>query len=198
MITLTDEHIHDIMDSDFGATSVPVIAEDFSMMERLGREALPSFTKARSERLVSNYSFLCLDPGSESVWTRFSVRLADELNRELSRLIKLPEPIIFDDLYLTHYEESEEGVGPHRDTNCKNLVVVLVLFGNPSFNIHHDRHPRQPTNIPTKVGELMILRAKQFPTIGFDAGTPLHNVGEIQSGGMLQFGMRQYITKPIK
>ncbi len=192
LFELDRTQVHRLMDPSCGAFSTP-LTYDIREMAAIATKAQPSFKQAASERLVSNYSYRCIDPVTESIWTGFAGTIASELNRELRSFIDIPERIEFDDLYFTNYHESPMGVGPHRDVNCKNLVVVLILQGNPAFFVCKDKDLSGSLAIPSAVGELMIMRARSF----LDLEGPLHYVGAIKPG-MLQFGMRQYINKPQK
>jgi len=191
-ISMERKHIDDLLNPSLGATAMAIDTNLVDDLQSLARESVSGMTKAQAPTLVSNYSYFCLDPKKQSLWTEFSAQIASQLNHEIGSYIDLPERIIFDDLYLTKYEESEMGVGPHRDVNCKNFVVVLVLEGNPSFFICKDKDLSGSVIFPAQAGDLMIMRAKTF----LDLPAPLHYVGQIHGGPMLQFGMRQYISKP--
>lgn len=191
LLTINPQHIKALLDPALGAVSIPVTSEHLPEMMRQGLASTVLLKKPESEKLVSNYRFRCIDPATDSMWRTFANEVATILNSELAPYLELPEKIEFDDLYLTYYLKSEMGVGPHRDINCKNLVVVLVLWGNPAFYVCKDKEMSESVSIPSKVGELMIMRAPNF----LDLQGPCHYVGAMHEG-MLQFGMRQYIPKP--
>jgi len=191
LVHIEKSHANCLLDPSCGAFSVDIRCEDFYEMVRLGIEQVPSLTKAHSETLVSNYSYGCIDPNIMSIWKGFANQLASELNYEMNTHFDMGSMLEFDDLYFTHYPVSPMGVGPHRDTNCKNLVIVLVLTGTSNFCICKEKDLSGTSVIPCRAGQLMIMRAREF--VGLEA--PLHYVGAIQEP-MLQFGMRQYITKP--
>ncbi|MCF7865330.1 MAG: hypothetical protein K9M11_02385 [Candidatus Pacebacteria bacterium] len=196
---LTKENIRDLLDPKLGAITVPINADCFVEIQKAFTKFNQQFTKAASnppKTLVSNYSFACLDiTRQDSVakcFIDFAKQLASELNDEINRHFNLSEQIEFDDLYFTRYDVSEMGVGPHRDVNCKNFVVVLVLEGSAPFYVCEDKEIAGKKSVSAKLGQIMIMRARNF----LDLPAPLHYVGAIKSSPMLQFGMRQYINKP--
>ncbi len=198
IINLKQKHINDLLDPKLGATVVTIDSAFLREIQKAIEGLTQQFTQAKSDTLTSNYSYVCLGAlpmnGGLRYLVEFSKKLADELTSEISRYIDLPEQIEFDDLYLTKYQISEMGVGPHRDVNCKNFVMVLVLEGTPAFYVCEEKNMKGSVLVPAQVGDLMIMRAKKF----LDLPAPLHYVGAVKKTSVLQLGMRQYISRPKK
>lgn len=184
---------------EFGATILHT-SFDLEPLIRHAKTLLPRFKRPTTSKLTSNYQFFCLSEVSHAewvgLWGKIAGQIADHINQ--SGLIEsCRKKIDFDDLYLTQYDESPIGVGPHMDTNCRLVVATLVLEGNPAFYICKDKKMNGSQLIEAKVGDIFLLRADDFPGVGISTlDRPIHYVGEIKGGPMLQFGMRQYFTPP--
>lgn len=189
--TLTQQQVDQLLDKDRGGTTVHIEHNTWHKDMLSQAEALlHRFKTPASGNLISNYTYHCIDPSEKSIWTEVAHMIATKLNSELSQVLDLTDNIQFDDLYLTHYQKSDMGVSPHRDTKCKNIVASLILSGEPSFFICKSKEMNGSIKIPTTSGELMLMRGDQFQ----DLPRPFHYVGK--TSGMLQFGMRQYINPP--
>ena len=196
-LSLNKLHVQQLLEPTRGATVIKascIKTAFINMHSNLAKEAQGLHSKFKTppqSNLISHYQFLCLNPKEAgSSFVEFAMDLEDSLQRELSSFFEIEDPIRFDDLYLTAYSASEMGVGPHRDTNCKNLVATLVLTGDPAFYICKDKEQSGSIAIHAQAGDLLLMRAEGFQGLS----RPYHYVG--QTNGFLQLGFRQYKNPP--
>ncbi|MEN9604888.1 MAG: hypothetical protein RJB39_573 [Candidatus Parcubacteria bacterium] len=189
MLDITKQNIDELLDPTCGATVIG--GGEFQHTSLLPfADALRSrFKVPPPGNLVSNYSFTCLSDRPQRIWEDFSTAFAQDLNNRLLPQLPFAEQLTFDDLYLTYYPPSVMGVGCHRDTNCKGLVLAYVLEGTLPFFICKDKDMNQPQQIIVQPGQILAMRAAQ---IG-DLPRPYHFVGEVKDP-VLQLGLRQYIN----
>lgn len=193
VISITPLNLAELLHPSIGAT---VVSAKYPIDQMVGKmtELLPSMKTPQQSSLISNYTFQCL-PLTASIWTEFADDLAFDLNAQVRRALRIESPIQFDDLYLTHYKEPEEGnalgVGPHRDTNCKGIVAAFILKGVLPSAICKEKDMCDPVLQEVSAGELLLMRAAHC----WNLEKPLHFVGEIGRRSVIQFGMRQYIEK---
>lgn len=191
MITITTTHISELLDPNNGATVIRLNQTELKSqrLREQARTLFEGFTTPPESSLVSNYSFICLADSPDHIWNQFGEILANELNTKLVPHLPISEPVEFDDLYLTHYPSSNMGVGCHRDTNCKGLVLSYVLEGVLPFSVCADKQMNHPRTMKVFQGEILIIRADKVGELL----RPFHFVGKINTP-ILQLGLRQYIN----
>jgi hypothetical protein len=76
------------------------------------------------------------------------------------------------------YPEGSSGVQPHRDSeHSVNWVVIYIISGENSFFAAKDAECKQVTEIPTKPGDVVVMRG---PRCADDSLTrPVHYVGKV-------------------
>lgn len=189
MLDITQQNTNELLDPVRGATVIGGGEFQHTSLLPFAQSLFARFKVPSPGNLVSNYSYTCLSDRPHEIWENFARAFAQDLNNRLLPHLPFAEQLAFDDLYLTFYPPSDMGVGCHRDTNCKGLVLAYVLEGTLPFVICKDKEMNDPQLITVKPGQLLAMRAAQ---VG-DLPRPYHFVGQTRQS-VLQLGLRQYIT----
>ena len=187
MLDITQTNIDQLLDLTRGATVINEGELQHTSLLAFAQPLLAGFKVPPDGSLISNYSFTCLSDRPHQCWEDFATILARELNDKITPYLPI-EPINFDDLYLTFYPPSQMGVGCHRDTNCKGLVLAYVLEGTLPFYICEDKAMNNSQLLTVKPGEILLMRGRNLGELP----QPFHFVGPVEKS-VLQFGLRQYI-----
>jgi hypothetical protein len=109
--------------------------------------------------------------------------LADALDRLIRaalagmRTPPLPADFHINDYIAQHYPAGCAGMSPHRDhIRYAGLVAIILLAGEARFVICDERVGTNEREIPTKPGDLLLLRAPGFQGRG---DRPFHSVRDV-------------------
>lgn len=119
------------------------------------------------------------------------------LARALDRLIgaalasmrspPLPDGFGINDYIVQHYRAGCAGMSPHRDhIRYTGLVAIVMLGGKGRFLVCDDRAGANEREIPTRPGDLLLMRAPGFQGRG---DRPFHAVRDIAEDRYI-FGLR--------
>lgn len=122
---------------------------------------------------------LTTDLPPDGALMRFSRALERLINESLSYMRRPPLAGRFEinDYIVQHYPAGCAGMSPHRDhIRYTGLVAIVVLGGAGRFTICDDRAGANEREIPTRPGDLLLMRAPGFQGRG---DRPFHAVRDI-------------------
>lgn len=98
-----------------------------------------------------------------------------------------PDPLRFNDLIVQRYPAGSRGISPHRDhLRYRALVALFILSGDGRFCLCADRSGRDPIELPSPPGSLLLMRA---PGLWGREERPFHYLDGIESG-RISLGLR--------
>ena len=117
------------------------------------------------ERAVRQAFQYCVTLPQNSLLRAFASCLERRLNDSLTLLDPPPlaGAIRLNDFIVQRYQLGSVGITPHRDhVKYTGLVAIVILSSRARFSVCVDRSGRQPREIPSPPGQLLLMRAPGF------------------------------------
>lgn len=150
---------------DYGAISFPILKEEARL--RLVEEALrcPFRVVDREAGGVIQEAEACQEFGSESLFIVLMNELQEALKKSFAWYNPYPfkTKLLLNTIYLLRYCKGSIGITPHIDSPAYiNLMLGVNLTEGGCFCICEDEHKKNPKELKTTPGNVILMRAPGF------------------------------------
>lgn len=139
---------------------------------------------------------ICMTFDADSAFTDLAESLSEELRAAAGVMAGPPltGDLRFNDIAVQRYTPGSAGIGPHRDfLQFCQIVVLIILAGQGRFFVCDNREGLNPTEVPVKPGDALLMQA---PGFGGQKRQPYHFLRDITERRVI-VGLR-YDSKKVK
>ncbi len=165
------------------ALGMPLLTEPARLSLLAAAEAL-TYRRAKPYmgapgREVQQDFEICMTFDANSPFTALAKSLGAQL-RAAAR--EMPDPPLsdelrFNDIAVQRYTPGSAGISPHRDfLQFRQVVVLIILAGQGRFFVCDNREGLNPTEVPVKPGDALLMQAPDF---GGQTRQPFHFLRDI-------------------
>jgi hypothetical protein len=199
LFTLQDFEIHRIINelAAIGATSVPLLSEDFRLALLQEAASYPYTPQAEvvgnGNQTVRQQLSSFADFPASTLYNQLKNAFQNLLDEHLTAVKTYPfaTKLNFNTMVLQKYELGSIGITPHRDrSRYINLVCIFNIGGQGKFYLCDDRLGSNAKTIDSSPGNVIFLKAPGFMN---SLERPFHYVNDIQTT-KFTFGLRQTAT----
>lgn len=176
-----------------GATSVPILSEDFRLALHKEAESYPYTPEAEvvgtGNKIVRQQLAGFSDFPPDGQYSRLKDAFQTLLDNHLTALKSYPfaTKLNLNAMAMNKYESGSIGITPHRDRlKYINLVCIFNIAGRGRFYLCDDRTGSNAREIDSSTGSVILMKAPGF----MNSQRPFHYVTDIQST-RYTFGLRQ-------
>lgn len=165
------------------ALSMPLLTEQGRLSLLKASDAL-TYRRAKPYmgapgREVQQDFEICMNFDADSAFTGLAESLSEHLRTAAGVMTEPPitGELRFNDIAVQRYSPGSAGIGPHRDfLQFRQVVVLIILAGQGRFFVCDNREGLNPTEVPVKPGDALLMQAPDF---GGQTRQPFHFLRDI-------------------